>query len=256
MRFGKFIIGCIPALGLIIAFLALAFTAGMFYMQVHTFKGQIDSKKHEKDVKELIEKIQEIPEVGSDFNPNFGVIIEDFDFIMNLETINSTITEYDPGHYLLSSTPYGKATLQLIESKLNEIISINESSIVIKIEARGGADGLRVRDGSYYDGQLGEYLKINYFRYHRPNEKLTATFISGKTAMENEYFALLRAYDVVNQLKIKYGIHPDNIKIFVQEFNYVGGEYRRCDMSITVEKAFLNSYNELNRVSKFIINNF
>jgi hypothetical protein len=241
---------------------ASAFAAGTFYMEAHTFNEKLDKKKHDRELKDFVDDLKKIPDLSPNFNPKIDTEIKDFDFIMNLEidensglrNFNSTISKYDVGQYKLSSTPDGKAILKLMEFKLNDIISSN--NIVIKIKARGTADGIRVRSDCYYDGQLGDYLRIKYFRYNMPQQELLATFISGQTLMQNEYFALLRAYDVVSHLKSKYPVDASNIKIFVQEFNEQGPEYRRCDLSITIEKAFLEEYNELNRVTKFIVKEF
>lgn len=94
---------------------------------------------------------------------------------------------------------------------------------------------------------------VKYYRVDNPYQPQYVDFVYGKTKMKNEYFAVLRAYDVISYLKKKYIIDEKNIELYVEEFSNNGEYYRRCDLSITLENVFMKDYNELSFVSKFLV---
>jgi hypothetical protein len=195
----------------------------------------------------------------TDFNPQFDVDIKKFDFTINVSmdeynngNINSSIIKYSPGQYCLSQSQEGMAVLKVIENSIDGFLQY-DSNTIIKIVATGSADGLPVKKNITYDGKLGDLYGVEYYRENNPYQPQYADFIYGKTRMTNEYFALLRAYDVILYLIRKYSIDKKNIKLYVKEFSNIGDYYRRCDLSITLENVFMNDYNKLGWLPKFLV---
>jgi hypothetical protein len=193
------------------------------------------------------------------FKVNFDVKVEDFDLIINTSTgdefddvLSAGIWKYSPGEYALTATPDGQDVLETIRWQLDDILTKNRenNNIVIEVEAIGSADALRYNNEVYYDGRLGNTLEVRYFKCNEPDIPLDTKFTKGKTRMTNELLALLRALDAVIYFYDRNYIDPENIKIFVREFDRAGPEYRRLDLQITLRNAFLKDYNELNFAAK------
>ena len=229
-------------------------TCHSWYMQYDTYTNQTDGDKYTKFMNDNYRNIKQATSLRTGFNPQFYADIENFDFTIDvmMNNINSSIIRYSPGQYCLSNSREGMAILAVIENSIDGFLQYDFNT-VIKVMAVGSADGLLVRKNLTYDGQLGDLYNVKYYRGSSPNQPQYANFIKGKTRMTNEYFALLRAYDVISYLKEKYSIEEKNIELYVEEFSNIGSDYRRCDLSITLENVFMNDYNELGWVPKFFV---
>ena len=241
---------------------AVSLQASYDYWQKKIYDDKKNPIRHYKELKEFEDDLKKTPFVSQKFNPVYDIVIRDFDFKMNFTLdensgigyMANTISGYNPGQFCLSSNPDGKAILKLIEFKLNELINKDfDENVIIEIEAIGMADGISVKNNLKYDGSLGEKLQVRYFRVRDPKNPIYANFLEGNTIMKNEYFALLRAYDVVLELTRKYKVDENNIKIFVKEYSEIGDKYRSCNLSITLKNAFLKDYNKLNDITKLFV---
>jgi hypothetical protein len=246
-------------LPIIIASFALLFQMLSSWIQFKDFENKTDTQKIERIMENIRLRIEnKFPEIK--IKPQFKVKIKDFDFTINTAisesdpgTMNSAIWSYKPGKYCLSSSVEGIAILEILESQLDEILKNKNQDMIIAVEAIGSADALLWHKKTYYDGLLGDLYGVKYYRLNDPITPLYETFITGETLMTNEKLALLRAYDVIKYLKLKYSIEDKNIMIFTREFDKVGPEYRRLDLQITIRNAFTKDYENLDWGAKYFV---
>jgi hypothetical protein len=247
-----------------IMLIALFFQMFSWYMQAVQFWEKTDDTRRTLQMIHDYEAIRRKRSLNLDidrfaFKANFDVKVKDFDLIINTSTkdesddaLLSSISEYRPGKYTLAATPDGKDVLEAIEKQLDDVLKKNrENESVIDVEVIGSADALPYLKKVYYDGLLGDTLSdVRYFKYGEPDTPRYITFIKGQTLMTNEYLALLRAWDAMIYLNSMYFIDPENIKIFVREFDKIGPEYRRLDLKITLKDAFHKDFDELNFIER------
>lgn len=244
--------------------IASLITIGVFLSSMSFINGfvqkQMFFKIHGEEYieNEIDMHLGEIKKDNPDFSSEIDIEINDFDFTMQIKTdalgknsMTSSVSEYNPGEYHLSNSIEGEMLLSLISLQLDKFIDKDNNSLIITIKALGTADGTPVNDSCRYNGSLGDSLFIDYY-YLKDTSKIITECLKKGNSMKNKHFALLRAVDVVQQLEDRNEIEKKNIKIYIHEYSEIGGDKRRCDLSITVENAFLKDFNNLPLFSRVI----
>ncbi|MDR2511736.1 MAG: hypothetical protein LBC89_04665 [Bacteroidales bacterium] len=181
-------------------------------------------------------------------NDNFVINYSTYDDEDNNQT-NTSISGYRLGGVRFSDTKEGVMILEVIQNRMKVFLEKDKNTI-IKVVAYGSADGTSVKSGLKYNGEFGyNTKKIKYYKDNNVNRPLYKEFIAGQTPMTNSDFALLRAYDIVKYMTDRFSISENNIKIFTIEYDEIGEEYRRCDFSITLEKALLLKSEDIENAS-------
>jgi hypothetical protein len=160
--------------------------------------------------------------------------------------VNETINGYNVGEYHKNAN--AERTLKLVEKEIDKYFLNRKANedIYLLIWAKGYADGTKVNPNSFYDGNSIydiEYYYEDDYNFQNPQN---VNFIRGATRMKNEYYAVLRAYYIVEHLKIAYPkTDKSQIKIIAEEFKEIGPQNRGCDLQIAIKNAFKNQYDEL-----------
>ena len=180
--------------------------------------------------------------------------IKDLDLRLKfgLERMKTSISKYKPGSYLLAEYNSCKALLIILESVVNRLCEKNiNDSLMLDTKIIGFADGLRVKENSRYKGNLGDVVKLDYYSMDDSNYK-SETLVRGITEMKNEYFAVLRAFDMkkyLEQLDI-FKANRCRFEIQAKTTNKIGPQYRKVIIDLTIKNAFLKDYEELNFLEK------
>ena len=220
------------------------------YKQAKAYEDSIQNKPQE--ISDNIEKNRRKLYYEDDMVDKIIVDRKNKDLLFEIMT--ATINEYNVGEYFKNSN--AERTLRLLEKEIDRYFLNRKENedIYLLIWAKGYADGTPVNSNGFYSGNC--IYDVEYYfeddKYFQ--NKQTVNFINGHTRMENHYYAVLRAYYIVQHLKVMYP-NTDNsqIKIIAKEYKEKGPQYRGCDLQIVVKNALMKEYDELGLGAKKFI---
>jgi hypothetical protein len=164
----------------------------------------------------------------------------------------STVTDYPPGKYRLHDAPNAGAVLAVLNGGVSDFITTRFQGLEIEVEAVGGADGIPVKPGAYYKGDLGPIRDAEYYSYGQ-NERRRIELIPNQTKLSNDAIGFLRAYEMLSHLVLIPGLQNARQKIGVDLTNRIGGEYRRVLVKVVLVNALRDEYQELGPVAKRLV---
>jgi hypothetical protein len=162
------------------------------------------------------------------------------------------VTDYPPGKYRLQDAPNAGQVLALLKNDINDYLGFRYPGLAVEAEAIGCADGIPVKDGIYYKGDLGLIRDEEYHSYDS-NENRRISFVPGQTRLSNEGIAFLRAYDMLSGLAALSSFHQAKPRISIDTTDKIGGEYRRVLVRISIKNALREEYDGLGPIVKSVI---
>ena len=167
-------------------------------------------------------------------------------------SLDATITDYGPGKYKLANAPNAQVTINVLKQSIEEFLGKKIQGFSIRTEVLGGADGIPVREGSVYLGDLGPIVNVPFYSYDTQSWK-QMTLLKGTSRNTNESIAFLRALDVCRSISEVGSLYSSEMMISTSTTSQVGGQYRKVIVRITVSDALKNEYNDLNPLAKYMV---
>jgi hypothetical protein len=168
----------------------------------------------------------------------------------------SIVTEiwgYPPGGYLLDQAPNARSILGTLDQALREVHAL--SPRVSRVDVVGGADGIPVRAGSRYVGDLGPIADYPYYSWDA-KEVRSMTLIPGQTAMSNEAIAFLRAYDFGNHVRTIPVLSRADVQVATATSSEVGDTYRCSGICIRLKGVLADEYTAMSPLSRWFLPQF
>ena len=241
--------------------IALAALITALYIGINCNKWQTEKEEfvEKYDIDKIVEKYEkDLKQKNTTSTFPLDFRFEDQDLIIECSTfntenrsqINASISGYLRGDYRFSATQEGDMVLKGIVNRIKDFLELDKNTI-IKVVVVGSADATQPKSNLVYNGEFGNTTEeIRYYKNDDETKPFYKRFIKDKTPIVNLDFALFRAYDIVEYLTHNIpNIDNSNVKIFVNEYDEIGEEYRRCDFSITLENVLLLQSYDYERLS-------
>lgn len=167
-------------------------------------------------------------------------------------SLQSMVSDYPPGKYRLHDAPNATSVLSVLNGSVVDFLDSRFEGLEIELEAVGGADGMRVKSGALYSGDLGIIDNAEYYSYDG-NEIRRINLAPGQTELSNDAIGFLRAYDMLSHLALLPGLQDARQRVGVDLSNRIGGEYRRVLVRVVLVNALQEEYQELGPVVKYFV---
>lgn len=228
-----------------------------FFAPTLSYLWKFDAKSNE------INKEQKSLQISEEFSPSvlfanegesgLSIEIKDEEFG---KPIYSLIDGYPIGAINIESTPKGVATMTYLKAAIKGCLEQEKLlDPQIEVSILGYADAIKVKEGSLYRGELGHDLRLEYSPMQSGNV-LKREFTSGKTTLNNEDFAILRAQGIKKCL-VQEG-YMRNAKFNLESFTYdkVGDEFRGCLIKVVIHNLYENRFREMLPINRKIASLF
>jgi hypothetical protein len=166
-------------------------------------------------------------------------------------SMDTLISDYGPGKYKLADAPNAEVTVAVLKQTIDSFLGERVKGSSIQTEVLGGADGLPVRPGAIYSGDLGPIVGVPYFSYDTQSWK-QMTLLPGTSPKTNESIAFLRALDVCRSISDVETLQRSEMKISTSTTTKVGGMHRKVIVRITVTNALQKEYSELSPLARYL----
>lgn len=164
----------------------------------------------------------------------------------------AAISAYAPGDYRLHTAPNAHVVVQALTLGLEEFLSDKIEGHIVETEILGNADGLPVRFGYTYSGDLGIIWDSPYYSYNTKKIE-TMRLVPGVTQHTNESIAFLRALEVRNSVSNSRQLSGSRMAISTYINPQIGPDYRQVIIRVTIKDAFAEEYNKIPRVLRKLV---
>ena len=165
--------------------------------------------------------------------------------------LTGEISDYPPGKYRLEDAPNAQQVVALLHEGLGNFLNKDLSSFKVETEIIGSADGIPVRDGAVYRGDLGPIQGRLYFSYDEGVSKYM-TLVPHQTPLSNEILAFLRAYALIQHTKSISALKRAETSLGVSTTAEVGGQHRRVIIKVAIKGALQEEYDALGPIGRWL----
>jgi len=138
----------------------------------------------------------------------------------------------------------------VISSISNRLSNIDEEEI--RVEILGCADGISMKPGAKYRGDLGS-IDVNYFSQDSYQDKKMR--LAPGYSLKNEYVACLRALVVFRKLATALPMDEARYVVFTSTTHEIGPQHRRVAIKVTLPNYLQEEFKELPLLAKALLNN-
>ncbi len=211
----------------------------------------------DKFIKDLKKRNDET-NIPPDYLPFLETGIKDLDLQLKfgLESVKGSVSSFKAGDYYLPKYKSYRALLDLFEIIVDKLCQrYMDDSSMLDTKIIGFADGLKVSGNPRYWGIFGDNLKLKYYSFNDSEYKVRV-FEKGRTKLQNEDFAALRAFGLKKHLSQLSAFKSEKCKfdIFTKTTQETGAQHRKVIFVVTIRDAFLKEFKELNFLGRYIYN--
>jgi hypothetical protein len=166
----------------------------------------------------------------------------------------TALTDYAAGGYRLENAPNASSIITVLQNSIDNFLAPRIENLEIVAEVIGCADGINVKPGASYQGDLGNVDRVPYFSYNA-NQASYMTLSRG-SQLSNESIAFLRAYDFllhISSFKTLQAAKPLTRVIGIQTTNLVGGKYRKVIFRMVAKNVLKSQYEELGPLGRKLL---
>jgi hypothetical protein len=169
----------------------------------------------------------------------------------NTGKIDALITDYGPGKYRIEEAHNAQVAIDVLRQSIDNFLKDKIEGFEIDTEVLGGADGIPIRPGAAYSGDLGPIIDVPFYSYDTKLWK-RMTLLPGTSQHTNESIAFLRALDVCRKISDVESLRRSKMAISTSTTSRIGGSYRKVIVRIVVKKALEKEYNELSPLAHLL----
>jgi len=165
-------------------------------------------------------------------------------------TVQAKISKYSVGGYRMSTAPSAHVSIALFKTAVSDVLDeISEEGVEANTMIIGVADGIPIRQGAVYVGDLGHIRNVPY--YSRNKKARMVMNLEFGDPLANEEIAFLRAYVILQELyDLEFVRH--SVRIETETTSSIGGVHRRILVRMHLRNALAKRYAKLSPIAKKI----
>lgn len=154
--------------------------------------------------------------------------------LLGARTAQINISDYPPGAYRIEETRNSNIVISTVKNLLGSLETATGASEMMNLEIIGTADGLAVREGATYNGDLGEVRDFPY--YSLDSNRAQHMDLNRGDQLTNETIAFLRGYDALMILHDMQILRNVSLQLQTETTERIGGQHRSVILRIYLRK--------------------